>query len=83
MPISQQKLMLFDFGAQTWTDLVSNVDIDNPQWSPDDKYVYYNKGRRVDPSASYRRSELSRDGALLISCWFDGGDIYSLDLEAP
>ena len=85
--------------------MVSNGDIDNPQWSPDGKYVYYNEGNsksvlrvrlndrkvekirdltKVDPNASHcGLDEISSNGTLLIACWFAGGDVYGLDLEAP
>ena len=48
MPQSFQKLMLFDFATQTWTELASGTD-QNPKifvdvrWSPDSKYLYFNE----------------------------------------
>jgi Tol biopolymer transport system component len=41
MPLSQQKLMLFDFATQSWTELASHCT-DNPAWSRDSAYVYFN-----------------------------------------
>lgn len=41
MPLIQQKLMLFDFATQSWMELASHCT-DNPVWSRDSAYVYFN-----------------------------------------
>jgi len=41
MPLSEEKLMLFDFWNQTWTDLTSGeLHMGTPRWSPDSEHVY-------------------------------------------
>jgi Tol biopolymer transport system component/DNA-binding winged helix-turn-helix (wHTH) protein len=40
--------------------------------------------KTVDPNASYcRLHNITWDEDLLIGCWFEGGDIYSLDIKLP
>ena len=36
-----QKLVLFDFHTQAWTDLVRAPGLAWPQWSGDSRYVYF------------------------------------------
>lgn len=43
-----QKLMLFDFATQKWSDLL-HTSIGWTQWSADSKYVYFDSGATVDP----------------------------------
>jgi Tol biopolymer transport system component/DNA-binding winged helix-turn-helix (wHTH) protein len=106
MPLSEDKLMLFDFATQRWTKLIdSPLGIGTPRWSQDSEYVYFDRHIRdalvrvarsshklervLDlKSANPNSSEcdfdnMTPDGAPLISCWLDGGDIYALDLELP
>ena len=106
MPLSEDKLMLFDFATQRWTKLIdSPLGIGTPRWSQDSEYVYFDRHIRdalvrvarsshklervLDlKSANPNSSEcdfdnMTSDGAPLISCWLDGGDIYALDLELP
>jgi Tol biopolymer transport system component/DNA-binding winged helix-turn-helix (wHTH) protein len=40
MPLDQRKLMLFDIASKTWTELARGT-FNNPVWSKDGKYVYY------------------------------------------
>jgi Tol biopolymer transport system component/DNA-binding winged helix-turn-helix (wHTH) protein len=41
VPLSEEKLVLFDFATQTWTDLTpGRLHMGNPRWSPDSEYVY-------------------------------------------
>ena len=106
MPLSEQKLMLFDFAAQSWTDLTTTpLHIGTPRWSPDSEYVYFDvhpenvllrverTSRKLEkvldlvtanPSASECDFDnLTWDGAPLVKCWIDNGDIYAFDLDLP
>jgi len=106
MPLSEEKLMLFDFATQKWTDLTTGrLRIGTPRWSPDSKYIYFDNqpenillrvGRSsrklarvldlatVNPSASECDFDnLTWDGAALIKCVIDNGDIYAFDLNLP
>jgi Tol biopolymer transport system component len=47
-----QKLMLFDFAANKWSEL-SHIGVGNTQWSRDGQYVYFDNGSSQDP-AVYR-----------------------------
>jgi eukaryotic-like serine/threonine-protein kinase len=47
-----QKLMLFDFAANKWSEL-SHIGVGNTQWSRDGQYVYFGNGSSQDP-AVYR-----------------------------
>src|SRR5262249_40910166 len=41
MPLTEEKLVLFDFATQTWTDLTpGQLHMGTPRWSPDSEYVY-------------------------------------------
>jgi Tol biopolymer transport system component len=40
MPLDQRKLMLFDFATKKWTQIASGT-FNNPVWSKDGKYIYY------------------------------------------
>ena len=40
MPLDQRKLMLFDIASQKWTELAGGT-FNNPVWSKDGKYIYY------------------------------------------
>jgi Tol biopolymer transport system component len=41
MPADSQKVLLFDFRTQKWTELAS-LNIGYPSWSKDGKFVYFN-----------------------------------------
>ncbi len=43
-----QKLMLFDFATQKWSEL-AQASIGYPQWSADGKYVYFDTGYSAEP----------------------------------
>jgi eukaryotic-like serine/threonine-protein kinase len=47
-----QKLMLFDFAANKWSEL-SNIGVGTTQWSRDGQYVYFDTGSSQNP-AIYR-----------------------------
>jgi Tol biopolymer transport system component/DNA-binding winged helix-turn-helix (wHTH) protein len=106
MPLSEQRLMLFDFATQSWTVLTTTpLHIGTPRWSPDSEYVYFDdhpenvllrvgrSSRKLEkvldlasanPSASECDFDnLTWDGAPLIKCWIDNGDIYAFDLDLP
>jgi Tol biopolymer transport system component len=40
MPLDQRKLMLYDFATRKWSELASGT-FNNPVWSKDGKYIYY------------------------------------------
>ena len=40
MPLDQRKLMLFDIASKKWTELAAGT-FNNPVWSKDGKYIYY------------------------------------------
>jgi Tol biopolymer transport system component/DNA-binding winged helix-turn-helix (wHTH) protein len=40
MPLDQRKLMLFDIAAKKWTEIAGGT-FNNPVWSKDGKYIYY------------------------------------------
>jgi Tol biopolymer transport system component/DNA-binding winged helix-turn-helix (wHTH) protein len=40
MPLDQRKLMLFDIASKKWTEM-ANGTFNNPVWSKDGKYIYY------------------------------------------
>jgi eukaryotic-like serine/threonine-protein kinase len=46
-----QKLMLFDFAANRWSEL-SNIGAGMMQWSRDGQYVYFDSGSSQDPAIS-------------------------------
>jgi Tol biopolymer transport system component len=50
--VDGQKLMLFDFATQQWSELAS-MSIGFTQWSTDSNYVYFDTGYSADP-AIYR-----------------------------
>jgi serine/threonine protein kinase/Tol biopolymer transport system component len=50
--VNRQKLMLFDFNTQKWSELIS-MSIGYTQWSSDSKFVYFDTGTSTDP-AIYR-----------------------------
>ena len=50
--IDGQKLMLFDFGARKWSELLK-TDVGTPSWSRDSKYIYFDTGLGENP-AFYR-----------------------------
>jgi Tol biopolymer transport system component/DNA-binding winged helix-turn-helix (wHTH) protein len=106
MPLSERKLMLFDFATQSWTDLTTTpLHIGTPRWSPDSEYVYFDAhpenvllrvGRNsrklekvldiatANPGASECDFDnLTSDGAVLIKCVTNNGDIYTFDLDLP
>jgi Tol biopolymer transport system component len=50
--VDGQKLMLFDFASQKWSE-VASTSIGFTQWSTDSNYVYFDTGYSADP-AIYR-----------------------------
>jgi Tol biopolymer transport system component len=51
MPLSQRKLMLFDFATHSWTELAHGTNqnpklFDTPRWSPDGEYLYVNEAAK-------------------------------------
>ncbi|MGA8621016.1 MAG: protein kinase [Candidatus Sulfotelmatobacter sp.] len=48
------KLMLFDFAAQKWVELVK-TDIGAVNWTRDGKYLYFDSGSGLDPAISRLR----------------------------
>lgn len=50
--LDSQKLMLFDFHSQKWTELLK-MDVGIPSWSRDGKYIYFDTGLSENP-AFYR-----------------------------
>ncbi len=40
MPLDQRKLMIFDTAARKWSELAAGT-FNNPVWSKDGKYIYY------------------------------------------
>ncbi len=51
-PVDAQKLLLFDFASQKWSELAS-ASIGFTQWSADSKYVYFDTGYSAN-AAVYR-----------------------------
>jgi Tol biopolymer transport system component len=49
MPVNAQKLLLFDFTTNQWTELAS-MSVSFPQWSRDGRYIYFLTGLRIDPA---------------------------------
>jgi Tol biopolymer transport system component/predicted Ser/Thr protein kinase len=56
VPVDAQKLMLFDFVSQKWSELAS-ASIGFTQWSADSKYVYFDTG--YSPNAAVYRVRIS------------------------
>ena len=52
VPVDAQKLVLFDFASQKWSELAS-ASIGFTQWSSDSKYVYFDTGYSAN-AAVYR-----------------------------
>lgn len=50
--VDRQKLMLFDYATQKWSELV-NMSSGYTQWSGDSEFVYFDSGTSTDP-AIYR-----------------------------
>jgi Tol biopolymer transport system component len=50
--VDGQKLMLFDFASQKWSEMLS-MSVGFTQWSTDSAYVYFDTGYSADP-AIYR-----------------------------
>jgi Tol biopolymer transport system component len=50
--VDGQKLMLFDFASQKWSE-VASMSVGFTQWSTDSNYVYFDTGYSADP-AVYR-----------------------------
>ncbi|HXP15794.1 MAG TPA: hypothetical protein VN868_01750, partial [Terriglobales bacterium] len=48
-PLDGQKLMLFDFSTQKWSEL-AQASVGFPQWSADGKYVYFDTGYSAEPA---------------------------------
>jgi len=55
MRLDQRKLMRFDFAARQWTGLASG-SFNNPVWSKDGKYIYY---QSYDEGSPIRRLQIS------------------------
>jgi Tol biopolymer transport system component/DNA-binding winged helix-turn-helix (wHTH) protein len=49
LTVDNQKLMLFDFRARKWSELVNGSLVAWPEWSTDSKYVFY----IADPPGSF------------------------------
>ena len=47
MPLSQKKIMLFDFATQRWTELAEQHCVDNPTWSRDGDHIYFNNCNNI------------------------------------
>ena len=56
VPVDAQKLMLFDFASQKWSELAT-ASIGFTQWSADSKYVYFDTG--YSPNAAVYRVRIS------------------------
>jgi Tol biopolymer transport system component len=48
MTTDQQNLKLFDFVSGQWRPLLQNQHADNPFWSPDSSWVYFNGSSEVE-----------------------------------
>jgi Tol biopolymer transport system component len=65
MTADSQKLVLYDFATQKWTDWVKEPgSIVLPTWSKSGKYVYY--GNRSSENAGYRRVKLGEHRSELV-----------------
>jgi len=70
-----QKLLLYDFATQKWTDWVTEPgSVILPAWSKDGKFVYY--GNRSSENAGYRRVKLGEHRSELV---VDLKDLPQLD----
>jgi Tol biopolymer transport system component len=59
LSVTGNKLLLYDFKTQKWSDWVSESgDIEHPEWSRDGKYIYYNSTSTKNPT--YRRVKLGQ-----------------------
>jgi hypothetical protein len=47
--VDGQKLMLFDFASQKWSEMLS-MSVGFTQWSTDSAYVYFDTGYSADPA---------------------------------
>jgi Tol biopolymer transport system component len=50
--IDSQKLLLYDFGSRTWSELLK-MNVGSTNWSKDSKYIYFDTGLSENP-AFYR-----------------------------
>jgi len=50
--IDSQKLLLYDFGSRTWSELLK-MNVGSTNWSQDSKYIYFDTGLSENP-AFYR-----------------------------
>ncbi len=50
MPTGSEKLVLYDFSTQTWSDLVVEMTVSYPNWSRDGQYLYFDSQLSRDPA---------------------------------
>jgi len=75
MTADSQKLVLYDFSTQKWTDWIKEPgSVALPSWSKDGRYVYYSN--RSSENAGYRRVKLGDHRSELV---VDLKDIPQLD----
>jgi Tol biopolymer transport system component len=55
MPLDQRKLMLFDIASKKWTE-IANGSFNNPVWSKDSKFIYY---QSYDEGSPIRRMQVA------------------------
>ena len=55
MPLDQRKLMLFDIASKKWTE-IANGSFNNPVWSKDSKFIYY---QSYDEGSPIRRLQVA------------------------
>lgn len=55
MPLDQRKLVLFDIASKKWTE-IANGSFNNPVWSKDSKFIYY---QSYDEGSPIRRMQIA------------------------
>lgn len=55
MPLDQRKLLLFDIASTKWTEF-ANGSFNNPVWSKDSKFIYY---QSYDEGSPIRRMQVA------------------------
>jgi len=73
MPLDQQKLMLFEFASETWTELAAQ-SVNNPVWSSDSRDIYFHSFRQ-EGQPIYRISLSGRRIERIV----DFGDLQPAD----